>query len=624
MCGISGILSPALAEAHRNDIVRQMMKLQQHRGPDDSGTYSDAQISLGHNRLSILDLAHGKQPIFNESKNVVVIYNGEMYNYRELRADLLQKGHVFSTNTDTEVIVHAFEEWGEAAFIRFNGMFAFALWDIAKQELYLVRDRLGIKPLYYLTDGKKVCFSSEIKAMNALPDFNLAIDPDGLARYLCFQNQFGANTLYSHVQKVEPASYHKVNRDLLCTKKQYFQLQFSMDYSKSFSDWTEEFSSVFNASVKRHMIADVRVGSYLSGGFDSSLVAWGAQKNLAPEQLFTFNGYFAEGPGYDESPLAEEVARSIGSNHHKVVITSDDFRNEIEKIVYHLDEPMMGPGSFSQYVVAREIAKEVKVVLTGHGGDEFMGGYPVYKAALLKENPFRYRKEIFNGLTVPDFIRLAYFSIFPMFRPLLRSGLHVLFTPRDITALLGDGILPNSLENNLMAEAIPFIHSDLKPFNKTLHNYIKGYLPGLFIVEDKISMAHSLESRTPFCDNEMLALSTRIPADMKLHGGQLKAISKAFAKDKLPASLYKQPKRGFPTPVHLWFQGPLKKWMEDRILQSGNSVFNAKAVKKIWSTFLSLRHDNLYTYNYGCKLFSLLCVNLLLTQSVNGKKIQVN
>jgi len=623
MCGISGIFSNKMDGNTRRRTVENMAMIQRHRGPNDTGLYEDGDITLGHNRLSIIDLQHGKQPIFNEDGALIVVYNGEIYNFKELKGELQQKGHMFSTNTDTEVIVHSFEEWGEGAVEKFNGMFVFALWDKKNRTLYIVRDRLGIKPVYLYNKDGVLAFVSEVKAFCSIPGFNLKTDKRGIYQYLCFQNYYGKERFYKDIELVEPGCVYKFDDELKLTITKYYSPRFQPDYTNSFDDWAGKLELTINKSVKRHLVSEVPLGAYLSGGFDSSLVSWFAQQNISPARLSTFNGYFAEGGDYDESALALDASKSIGSEHNRILITSDDFKNEFDRLIYHLEEPMMGPGSFSQYIVAREIAKKVTVVLTGHGGDEFFAGYPAYKAALFRENVFANFCEIFGNLTAPDLVRLAYFLVFPVFRPMLRTGLHVLFTPAEISRLLNKEYGAGDVGETLKDKLSGFMGTDTAPTENIMLNYIKGYLSGLFLVEDKISMAHSVESRTPLCDNEMLELSLSIPAKQKLRNGNLKALFKHIARNKLPESLYNKPKRGFPTPIHLWFKGQLKGWVEERLFDNDDELFDNVQMAKLWDNFNAVKGDNLYTYNFGCKIFSVLCLKAQIRQKYNNKAISV-
>jgi asparagine synthase (glutamine-hydrolysing) len=604
MCGITGILSSKIPKDVKVENTKRMTDVLRHRGPDSSGLYADSNIALGHMRLSIIDLEHGQQPMTSADGALVIVYNGEIYNFPEIKDELSEKGHRFRTNSDTEVVLHAFEQWGREAFSRFNGMFAFALWEKNKKKLHLVRDRLGIKPLYIYKYKNDLVFASEIKAFSKLLDTQLRFSNEGIAQYLAFQTYHFQKSLIDGVEQIPPGSVFTYGSENIVDKYQYIKLSFSDERVLPFENYCKELSSVINASVNRHLIADVAIGTYLSGGFDSSIVST-LSSEISPG-ILTFNGKFNEGKKYDESVLAQAVADRIGSEHHTVVITHKDFVDEFDRLIYHLDEPQMGPGAFSQYIVAREISKSVKVVLTGHGGDEFYAGYPVFKVALLKKLKLRGLVSVLSGLNGSDAIRMAYFLIFPLFKPLLKSGLVSLFSPKEIQKLVVDEFLVEDVNSYLKKIVCKLKNPELDPFQQITSNYIKGYLPGLFLVEDKISMAHSLESRTPLCDNEMLSLSLQIPSEIKLYNGQLKALLKEFGRSRLPSVLYNQPKRGFPTPIHIWFRGPLKSWVEERLFDPNQEIFNKSELTNQWSHFLGTKSDGLYAYNLGCKIFSIL------------------
>ncbi len=531
--------------------------------------WSDNDITLGHTRLAIVDLTDaGSQPMHSTDGTLSSVVNGEIYNYPELRRELQALGHVFHSDCDSEVILPLFKQYGTDAFSKLNGMFAIAIWEPARKRLILARDRMGIKPVYYYsTRLGEFLFASEIKALfGAIDAREWPIDPTGLSQYLTYQNQFGSTTLFQDVKLLEPGCFLEVSEDHV-TQTHYWELCVTPNNDIDFVQATMGFQNTLKGSVQRHLMSDVGVASYLSAGFDSSAVASSAAA-LLPTPPLTFTGRFPEGGWYDEMSGAALVAASINAPHQGVDITPDCAMAEMDNLAYALDAPQMGMGALPQYLVAQAAAQKCKVILTGHGGDELFSGYPVFKfAAVLSGFRRSLRKTWFalRSIRMSELPHIGYFTL-----SMLRGGegrylLPVLFSRKHQARVLQPNAW-NALEPHDPASKLKEVNAKAQNlYEQLIYTYFKIYLPGLLVVEDKISMAHALESRTPMLDNKMIALSLSIPSDVKLTGGELKAIIKGGARDLLPSELYQLPKRGFPTPLRNWLRGPMQSWMTKRL-----------------------------------------------------------
>ena len=567
MCGICG--SVGVPDARER--VRGMLAHLVHRGPDGEGLWNDDKVAFGHRRLSIVDLTDaGRQPMLTADGTLVTVVNGEIYNYPDLRAELELLGARFASNSDSEVVLHCYRAWGLDGLKRLSGMFAFALYDRPLRRLVIARDRLGIKPVYYLQDAKRgtLAFASEIKALVvASGRRNWTIDAQGLGQFLTYQNMLGDRTLFAGIRLLAPGTclVHE-NGEATVTEFRGTALP-KTSTSMNFAAAVSAFRDTFGASVRRHLMSDVPIACYLSSGFDSTMVASGAARYLdAPPKAFT--GTFSGGNWYDEATGAELVAERIGTELTRVCIGASDFEARLDDVVYALDEPRMGIGAFSQYMVANTAAQHGKVILTGHGGDELFSGYPVFKLALLEQQIKRRDAAIFGtarSIRGSELPHLAYFSRQGMLGGEAGHFLPVLF-PR---AMQGSILLPQVAEALQAARddhVLTAIHdTSNSAYERIMRVYLSVYLPGLLVVEDKISMAHSLEARTPLLDDAVVDLSLSLEQAVKLDGGQLKAIVKAAAKDVLPDKLFSMPKRGFPTPLAHWLRGSLSAWMTQRI-----------------------------------------------------------
>lgn len=581
MCGLAAVFTPG--RPAEPELVAQLGARVAHRGPDGSAVASAGPVALYHARLAILDLATGAQPMRDEALSIT--YNGEIYNYRELRNELEGRGHRFRTASDTEVILKAYREWGGDAFARLNGMFALVLVDEAKGELVAARDRIGIKPLYWTRSGGRLAWASEIKALLALPDVERAADPDAIEDYLTFQFVLGERTLFRGIHKVAPGTYQRVSlADGRLQVRTYWSLAYEVDMALQESVATERLRALLDDAVRIQLRSDVPVGSHLSGGLDSSVIA-GLAAPLLPG-FAAFAGVFREGPEFDESPFARDVATTHGLVLHEIVPDVQDLSSLLPRLVWHLDEPAAGPGVIPQFAVSAYAARHVKVTLGGQGGDEVFGGYTRYLVAYLEQalkgaiHETNEEAEHIVSLRsiLPNLPTLQRYT--PMLQQFWRSGV---FEPMDrryfrlldrlggATSVLDDewrSAHPPERAFERFAER--FNRPDTRSyFNKMTHFDLTASLPALLQVEDRASMASGLESRVPLLDHRIIEFMATLPPRLKFRGGELKYLLKRAAGDVVPpAVLARKDKMGFPVPFHLWTRGSSRDYVHDLLLSS--------------------------------------------------------
>lgn len=563
MCGICGVVGDRDAERQ----AWRMLRAMPHRGPDNTSVWHEGPVALGHARLSIVDIsAAGNQPMWNEAETIALVGNGEIYNAPGLRSSLEASGHVFRSKSDNEVLLHLYEEKGENFLDHINGMLACALYDRVRGHLLLGRDRLGIKPLYYSTDGGRIAFASEIKALVSQDSSTAQVDHQGFAQYLSYQNTLGDKTLFAGIRMVRPGEVI-VFEGGVSRSRSFWQLPKPRGerLRPDRNSLLDEFRGILGRSVGRHLIADVAVGSYLSGGFDSTGVAATAI-GLSTTQIQTFTGSFDAGGWYDETPEALAAGRMMGAPPSLVSIGSRDFADTLDDVIFHLDEPRMGMGALPQFSVARAAARNVRVILTGHGGDELFAGYPSFKFVHLQNALGRGHLAPLTALRFSEIAPLTYFLAGSLWKTGAKVGVPCLFGDAARGSLILPDIAACMTRFSPSEDHADEIGADGSAYDRLMRHYLRVYLPGLFVVEDKISMAHGLESRTPLCDNEMLDFALGLTLDQKLHGGRLKSIIKDGLADRLPAELYRAPKRGFPTPLAEWISGPLRPFLRDRLL----------------------------------------------------------
>jgi asparagine synthase (glutamine-hydrolysing) len=581
MCGIAGKVAVSSREAAVDaDIVRRMMSLIVHRGPDDEGIYIDRQAVLGHRRLSIIDLSTGKQPISNEDGTVWVVYNGEIYNFPELREQLLARGHVLKTHTDTEVIVHLYEDYGEQCVTQLQGMFAFALWDVRKKKLLLARDRVGIKPLYYVQTRDSLLFASEMKAFRADPSVQLELNPQAIDTFLTFLYVPGSDTLFRNVRKLDPGHY-LVMEDGTVKVSRYWDLKFTAPESNGhFRNSVEALQEMLKQTVRDHMISDVPVGVLLSGGVDSTaLLSFAVHETQKKVSSFTI-GF--EGQNFaDERPYARLAAETFGSEHHEMTITAQDFLDFLPKYVWHMEEPVCEPPAVALYYVTKLASAHVKVLLSGEGGDEAFAGYQNYRNMLWLER-LRVVGQPWTGLAAGVFDGLGQvngFNRLQKYAGMLKLPLQDYYYGRTSgpssffnrnKATLYSTAFAQSVETSSSLQQITELFShvaDQPALNQMLYVDTKTWLPDdLLVKADKISMANSLELRVPLLDHKVLEFAASLPINYKVRGFTTKYILKEAFSGRIPQQILDRKKTGFPVPVESWICHDLKDFVRDVLL----------------------------------------------------------
>lgn len=603
MCGICGFLGNLSPSA-----LNVMCRAISHRGPDDEGIYYDQAdgIGLGHRRLSIIDLSPaGHQPMRNEDSTIWVSFNGEIYNYVSLRKELVNKGHEFRSQTDTEVLIHLYEELDISFLEELNGMFAVALWDSRKKRLLLARDRIGIKPLYYLHTHKLFAFASEIKALFAADLVPRKISLSALQEYLAIKYVSGSHTIVEGVHKVEPGQWLSIDSQG-AVKKGYFwkYTTTSEHFQASPLHAAEELRNLLDVSIRDQMIADVPVGVFLSGGIDSSVVIKEmARSSGSKVKAFTVN-YDSEGSSKNEAELAKIIVNNVGADHYVVECSNELSLRLMPLLVYHLDEPISEPLVAPSFLLSKMAHEKVKIVLTGDGSDELFGGYPRYKVGyysqLLKNVPFGIRRRI---------LRLSerMFGDQALLSRVVRTGVHpekvcdwsLVFTSREIEAISGiscpvdQKVYAASTEPN--AEEIIELLME-QDFRRRLPEYI-------LVRSDKMSMANSLELRVPFLDNRVVDFATRLPTRLKLNSLKDKYLLRLAYSNILPQSLKKRRKLAFSAPLDSWLKPLISKYLRNSELVS-EGILVKKEVEKI------LNGNAFYKGRLSEKIFSLIILEL--------------
>ena len=584
MCGIVGIKTHRPSKSLTESIGKMLATIA-HRGPDGEGTWIDPAgcCGLGHQRLAIIDPQGGHQPIANEDESLWIIFNGCIYNYLELQGPLRDAGHQFKTGTDTEVILHAYEEWGESCVERFNGMWAFAIYDLKKKTLFCSRDRLGVKPFYYCQSNGQFLFASEIKALLASEQIAAEPDRDGLRQYFTFQYCLADRTLFKNVQRLPPGHNLTIGSDGRLNIREYWDLRFDIDESHDESYFVERLQWLLQDSVQLRLRSDVPLGAHLSGGLDSSVVVGLARQRLGDSPLNTFTGAFRDGAAFDETRYARLVADKAGTRYHEIYIGPRDFSESIEKIIWHMDEPAAGPGVFPQYLVSKLAANHVKVLLGGQGGDELFIGYARYLVAYLEEcikgaiEKTAHRGHYVATLEtiVPSLPSLE--TYVPMLKSFWSRGLFdeparryfaLMDRFADSQALLSRDYQMDAATTYEEFRAEFEGHGAAAMINRILRFDLKTHLQALLHVEDRTSMAWGLESRVPLLDYRLVELMASTPPVIKFKNGLLKHLFRKAVKDLVPTEiLNRRDKMGFPVPLAQWCRGELRDFVGG-ILQS--------------------------------------------------------
>src|ERR1700761_5787749 len=606
MCGIAGYVSVRPSE-DSEAILKRMTDAIAHRGPDDCGYYHDAFAHLGHRRLSIIDVAAGHQPMANETGSHWIIYNGEIFNHREIRPSLEQAGHRYQTHCDTETLLHAYEELGQRSVELYRGMFAYAIWDREKRRLFCVRDRLGIKPFYYFWNGRVFVFASEIKALLAHPAVGAELEEQVLPEYLAFGYVSEERTLFRGIRKLMPG--HHLTLDVSGPEpalqiRQYWDPPPAVPAQAGEAELIAETRQRLEETVRMRLMSDVPLGMFLSGGVDSSAIA-ALTRRLTSGPVKTFSVGYAE-EQFSELSYAAQVAAVIGTDHHEIRVGIDDFFNELPRLIYHEDEPITWPSSVSLYFVSRLAAREVKVVLTGEGSDEIFGGYERYRWNLINTRAAR------AYAVLPVFIRKALsnqLQTSTLLRASLRRKLRHSFVGRDasIESLFLDnfyGAFSREEQNSLLGSEPGAVYGNyLRYWNareqdsllaRMLYADQKTYLVELLMKQDQMSMACSIESRVPLLDHKLVEFSTTIPDSLKIRGGTQKYILKRAVEDLLPREIIHRKKMGFPTPVRQWLLDrraePLYEALRDRRGFIA-SIVNSSAMDSLISRHLARQED---------------------------------
>ena len=606
MCGIAGFVDgPAVAApldlASRQSLLQRMCDVIRHRGPDDEGIRVTDGTALGMRRLSIIDLSTGHQPIFNEDRTIWTVFNGEIYNFRELREQLLALGHRFYTATDTEVIVHAYEQWGDDAVAQLRGMFGLAIWDSRTQTLLLARDRMGIKPLYYAEAGGRLYFGSEIKSLLSSPDVPREIDFDALDHYLSFLYTPRDGSIFRGIRKLPPGHLLLWQRGRAVVRR-YWQPPAEETFSGTEQDAVAQLRTVLVDAVRSHLVSDVPLGAFLSGGVDSSVVV-GLMREASGGRVKTFSIGFDE-PTFDELPHARRVAEHFDTEHHEYVVHPDGVRI-LDALISHFDEPFADSSAIPTWYVSEMARRHVTVVLSGDGGDELFGGYERYLphprvAQFDRYSPRALRRVAAAAAAgLPDGIRGRNFL-----RHVARDarGRYLdsirFFNAEDKAALLSADVRRRltgpDAEVRLAEHFAPYAH--LPWASQMMHFDADTYLPEDVLVKvDRMSMAHSIESRVPLLDNEVVAYASTLPAHFKVKNGRRKHILKELASTLLPPDVVDRRKQGFSVPLGVWFRGNLRELFADTLLSSrslSRGYFQAPFLRRLVDEHISGRRDH--------------------------------
>jgi len=606
MCGIAGFVeSSAVAAPFGLDtsraLVHRMCDVIRHRGPDDEGVWVDDGVALGMRRLSIIDLSTGHQPIHNEDRSVWIVFNGEIYNFKELRRDLEAAGHLFYTSTDTEVIVHAYEQWGAVAISRLRGMFGLAIWDSRARTLVVARDRIGIKPMHYANLNGRFYFGSELKSLLQAPDLPRDLDMDAVDHYLSFLYTPRDGSIFESIRKLPPGHLLTWKNDRMAIEP-YWQLPVNEAYRGSEADAVHQLRGVLTDAVRSHLASDVPLGAFLSGGIDSSLVvALMAETSSARVQTFSIG--FNE-PAFDELEHARRVARHFGTDHHELVVQPDAI-GILDQLVSHFDEPFADSSAIPTWYVSEMARRHVTVVLSGDGGDELFGGYDRYLphprvATFDRYSPRALRRvaavaaaQLPHGVRGKNFLRHVghddrgrYLDAIRFFGTDEKPALLTMDARRRMREPDAEHRLARHFER----------YSHLPWPSQMMRFDTDTYLPEDVLTKvDRMSMAHSIESRVPLLDNEVVAFASTLPASLKIRAGRRKHILKEVAATLLPREVLDRRKQGFGVPLDLWFRGNLRELFSDTLLSSAclqRGYFQPAFVRRIVHEHVSGKRDH--------------------------------
>jgi len=591
MCAISGILKYQRRDSIDPEVLARMTDIMIHRGPDARGEYIDGNLGLGHRRLSIIDLAGGDQPIANEDGSVVVVFNGEIYNYAGLAATLSDRGHQFRTRSDTETIVHAYEEYGDRCVDHFRGMFAFALWDRNRQKLLLVRDRLGIKPLYYYEGADFIAFASEIKALLEIPGVPREVEPDALSHYLSLRYVPGPQTMFRKIVRLQPG--HLLTReDGTTSVRKYWDIEFHP--MERADQGLLQFDQLLTESVQLRLAAEVPLGVFLSGGLDSSAILAMMSRLHRSRGIHTFSVGYKDVTGREaesnEFEYAQIAAKAYGAEHHEYRLSPDELQDFMPALVWHLDEPLADPTCVPLYFISKTASEEITVVLSGEGADELLAGYGIYQRMLQLERLHR----TFGG--VASAMEPVLRHVIPGER--LRTAMRWSALPlerryrgvsRGFLPELKRELLPDSEQSecrlDALFEACFQSAKPASPLDQMLYADTRIWLPDdLLLKADKMTMANAIELRVPFLDHRMVEYAATLPAASKLNKGTGKILLRQAMTNDLPPAILNRPKKGFPVPIGPWLKTELRSMVHDALLSRGSALsdyMNVKTVEKV-------------------------------------------
>ena len=612
MCGIAGLLNFDSNRKADPRLLQRMCDAIAHRGPDDEGFYVNGQVGLGMRRLSIIDVGGGHQPIFNEDRSLCIVFNGEIYNHREIREELIAKGHTYATQTDTESILHLYEEIGVHCVEKLRGMFAFAIWDERKRSLFLARDRVGIKPLFYRLEGDRLLFASEIKSILQDPAVPRDIDLQALDAYVALSYSMAPRTIFREISQLLPGHF-LVWEDGKVRFERYWDLYYRPNRKAKVDDLAAEFLHLLREAVGQHLISDVPLGAFLSGGIDSTtLVALMSEHMSEPVKTFTIGFGGTVGGFEDERPFARLAADRYGTDHHELEVRPN-LEGVIEKIVTGFDEPFADDSSIPTYYISEMTRKHVKVALSGLGGDELMGGYDRYLGFSLSESyariPRWVRRNLFERIIglVPDssggtVSQLKRFILPADLPPAQRYFAYRVLLDAERRAALFSPDVRREIEGaQVEDECARYFHSPnaSEPLDRVMYQDVKVYLPNDILANtDRMSMAHSLEVRVPFLDHKLMEFCATIPAEWKVRGLQKKFLLRRAVAHLLPGEILQKKKQGFVGPMALWLRHELRDYVRDTLSEASlkaHGYFEPRAVALILDEHFSRRrrHDTL-------------------------------
>lgn len=585
MCGFVGFIDKS---KNKNKIIKDMANIIIHRGPDSDGYYVDDDVALGFRRLSIIDLDGGSQPIYNEERDKVIVFNGEIYNHHEIRQELEKRGHKFQTKTDTEVILHGYEEYKENVLNKLRGMFSFIIYDKKSKEIFGARDFYGIKPMYYYINNKDFLFGSEIKSFLGHPNFKKELNRDMLKQYLTFQYSVGEETFFKNVFKLRPGHYFKYKEGKIEIKK-YYEICLESDQSKNLEEWKDIIRKEINESIKYHKISDVEVGSFLSSGVDSSIIATLSDV----DKTFTV-GY--DNKKYSEIDYAKDLSKKIGVKNISKKITKEEYFNEFPKIQYYMDEPLADPSAAALYFVANTASKHVKVALSGEGADEIFGGYNIYhepySVSWYNKIPYIIRKCI--GTLVYPLRNYKGFNFLVRRSKKLEEryvGNAFIFEPK-----ISDKILNYKTEKKTFKEITkPYYDKTKKLDAVSIMQYIdfNFWLIGdILLKADKMSMANSLEVRVPFLDKQLISNVISIPSEYKIVGSETKYAFRQVCRETLEDKVANKKKLGFPVPIREWIKEEETYNEIYKLFQNSQEFFKPNKIIKLLDEHKKGKRDN--------------------------------